>query len=175
MSDSSVVIRSDEVTTGDISRISINNTTPIQRENLDSSATSGEIAGRIIKLVIRSQQDSRNTEESKRIENLKPKTDILQDSVVSNRRVVLKINGIVNRIEKQIESKKVMSPQKQQYYDLLVAVAVERDYQVLGIYVDTHTKIEMQCPDNHRFEITPRSFKSGNGCARCSGKMSNTG
>ena len=41
--------------------------------------------------------------------------------------------------------------------------AVERDYQVLGTYINNDTKIEMQCPDNHRFETTPHRFKNGHG------------
>ena len=45
--------------------------------------------------------------------------------------------------------------------------AVERGYRVIGAYINNRTKIEMQCPDEHKFEIRPNSFKSGQGCARC--------
>jgi flavoprotein len=63
-----------------------------------------------------------------------------------------------------------ISPRQKKYHDILVEVAKERCYQVLGIYVSNDTKIQMQCPNNHIFDIIPSSFKSGSGCAKCSGK-----
>ena len=62
-----------------------------------------------------------------------------------------------------------MNSRQQKYYDVLVKLAVERGYQVLGTYVNTTTKIQMQCPENHLIQIAPDHFKSGTGCARCAG------
>lgn len=60
-----------------------------------------------------------------------------------------------------------MNPRQQKYYDLLAQAAQQRGYQILGSYIDAHTKIQMQCPEKHELEIQPYSFKNGHGCARC--------
>lgn len=39
-------------------------------------------------------------------------------------------------------------------------------------YSDSKTKVSMICPKGHRLEITPKDFKGGNGCAKCSGACS---
>ena len=51
--------------------------------------------------------------------------------------------------------------------EILYSQAIQRGYQILGDYVNTHTKIAMLCPDKHRLEITPHSFKQGHGCGIC--------
>ncbi|OTX86906.1 hypothetical protein BK730_19925 [Bacillus wiedmannii] len=43
-------------------------------------------------------------------------------------------------------------------------------YKVLGNYVNNSTKILMQCPFNHSIEISPKNFRRGNRCVKCSGK-----
>jgi ferredoxin len=45
--------------------------------------------------------------------------------------------------------------------------ATKRGYQVLGTYLNNHTKVQMQCPENHIFDIRPHDFKRDNNCARC--------
>jgi len=52
----------------------------------------------------------------------------------------------------------------------LYVQAQQRGFQVLGSYVDSCTKIQMQCPKKHVFEITPANFKSDHGCAQCTGQ-----
>lgn len=37
-------------------------------------------------------------------------------------------------------------------------------------YSDGKTKASVICPNGHRLEITPKDFKGGNGCAKCSGR-----
>ena len=51
----------------------------------------------------------------------------------------------------------------------LYSQAKTRGYQILGVYINTHTKIRMQCPNKHVIDITPNSFKRGTTCAKCNG------
>lgn len=51
----------------------------------------------------------------------------------------------------------------------LYSQAALRGYQVLGEYVNSRTKIQMQCPNQHLIEIEPDTFKRGTGCAKCVG------
>jgi hypothetical protein len=52
----------------------------------------------------------------------------------------------------------------------LYVQAQQRGFRVLGDYVDSGTKIQMQCSEEHLFEITPANFKSDHGCAQCTGQ-----
>ena len=49
-------------------------------------------------------------------------------------------------------------------------IAKERNYEHTGIYIDTKTKTELTCDKNHKFMMTPSSFKQGKGCPICSNR-----
>ena len=46
----------------------------------------------------------------------------------------------------------------------------ERKFIIIGNYIDNSSEIELMCPNEHTFKITPSVFKSGFGCSKCSGK-----
>jgi hypothetical protein len=56
----------------------------------------------------------------------------------------------------------------QQAKEILLDMASQRGFNVISSYIDAHTKIRMQCPCGHIFDITPTNFKSGVDCSRCS-------
>ncbi|MDK0740175.1 hypothetical protein P7A62_00485 [Clostridium perfringens] len=41
------------------------------------------------------------------------------------------------------------------------------NYKVIGKYVNSYTKIELECDKHHRYFVIPSSFKSGNRCPYC--------
>lgn len=41
-------------------------------------------------------------------------------------------------------------------------------WKMTGNYINSITKVEVQCNNNHIISITPSRFKSGKGCAKCS-------
>ncbi len=49
----------------------------------------------------------------------------------------------------------------------LYKIAEERDCRIIGKYINCLTKILMECPEGHTFEITPSGFKNGHGCNQC--------
>jgi len=80
-----------------------------------------------------------------------------------------KFKLIIHNDEEESEDDFEMNARQQKYYDILCEVAEERDFKVLGKYIKNDIKIEMICPNNHIFMMTAHSFKSGKGCAKCSG------
>ena len=86
---------------------------------------------------------------------------------------ILKINNstsfIVDADTLPTRALGTMNPRQRKYYDILVQQSKLRGFQVLGIYINNDTKIQMRCPNKHIIEITPDSFKHGSNCARCSG------
>jgi len=46
----------------------------------------------------------------------------------------------------------------------------ERNYRHTGIYIDTKTKTELTCDENHSFMMSPDCFKRGQGCPICSNR-----
>ena len=51
--------------------------------------------------------------------------------------------------------------------DRLFEMASHRGFTITGDYVNTATKIQMQCYNKHIFNITPDHFKNGRGCSIC--------
>ena len=66
-----------------------------------------------------------------------------------------------SKLEQQTKS---ASSQSQ---DLLVEIAQQRGYSVIGEYSASHKPIEMVCDNAHDLMITPANFKNGRGCAKC--------
>jgi hypothetical protein len=62
-----------------------------------------------------------------------------------------------------------MNVRQQKYYDLLLQVARERGFVVLGTYKDSKTRIDMICNNGHTISISPNNFKTGYGCVDCAG------
>jgi len=46
----------------------------------------------------------------------------------------------------------------------------ERNHKHTGVYVNSKTKTELTCDDNHKFMMTPSDFKNGRGCRKCARK-----
>ena len=47
-------------------------------------------------------------------------------------------------------------------------VLAQREFKLLSPYVNTHTKVKLQCKLGHDFENTPAHIKSGQRCGICS-------
>jgi hypothetical protein len=62
-----------------------------------------------------------------------------------------------------------MDARQQKYYDLLLQVARERGFVLLGDYKDSKTRIDMICNNGHTISISPNNFKTGYGCVDCAG------
>lgn len=46
-----------------------------------------------------------------------------------------------------------------------------RGFRLVGQYVNSMTRVEIECSNGHRWEAIPNSIKSGNGCPHCSGNF----
>jgi ferredoxin len=53
--------------------------------------------------------------------------------------------------------------------DTLADALNKRDFKLIGFYIGTNTKVELQCNKGHLISIIPKDFKRGNGCKKCSG------
>jgi ferredoxin len=51
--------------------------------------------------------------------------------------------------------------------DRFLHLASDRQYQIVGTYINTQTKLDLVCSKQHVFSITPHNFSSGHGCPRC--------
>lgn len=48
-----------------------------------------------------------------------------------------------------------------------IKITKERNYSIIGPYINTMTKIDMVCPKGHSCTISPDNFKNGKGCRIC--------
>ena len=64
----------------------------------------------------------------------------------------------------------LMNTRQLRYYDILNQDATNRGFTLLSSYYEnTSTKMTFQCVEGHRFDMTPRNFKAGQGCSKCAG------
>ncbi len=54
---------------------------------------------------------------------------------------------------------------KENYY----ALAKERNFEIMGEYVNADELTQMKCPNGHIIYLTPKDFKRGRSCRKCSG------
>ncbi len=60
-------------------------------------------------------------------------------------------------------------PTKQEAEKTFREVIKSKQGFVLGNYVNTNTKILLQCKNNHQWEATPAKIKVGRWCPKCKG------
>jgi ferredoxin len=64
---------------------------------------------------------------------------------------------------------KCMGVCPKQAKEKFLSYALEREYQVIGNYVNNKDPIEMRCDKQHIFFTRPVNFNKGDGCPKCSG------
>lgn len=52
--------------------------------------------------------------------------------------------------------------------DAFARYVEEFNYKLLGQYISNHVKVKFQCDKGHIYETTPKTFKNGSRCPRCS-------
>ena len=64
---------------------------------------------------------------------------------------------------------------KLKYKDVKAEIEKVEGYKLISKeYVNNHTKLEIKCPEGHKFLMNWNNFHTGNRCAECSGKKKKT-
>ena len=58
--------------------------------------------------------------------------------------------------------------------DSFVKLVEDSGYKLLREYIQSGTRVPLECPKGHKIEMTPKDFKRGNRCRFCSGRDSKT-
>jgi very-short-patch-repair endonuclease/ssDNA-binding Zn-finger/Zn-ribbon topoisomerase 1 len=57
---------------------------------------------------------------------------------------------------------------QQQAEDNFRALVLARQHEIIGVYINTQTKIDLMCENQHFFSVIPNNYTKGGGCSTCS-------